>query len=209
MNYYQDIINKITKLIENENFDEANKLIDEELNVPYVPKEYLDQLEQLQAQVKAVTFVYKSLTDEDIEKYLFMDAEHQLIAVNELNKKNLREYIDLCNKYLSSNGFKNAKVLLVDSLINQEIGEDIKYIDSGMEYEFIPKYVMPIEISGGFKKALKLIDDEFMKEPSMNKLARDLLYKECLMALPVNYEESEAPILAKNIIDYIYKAFNS
>lgn len=209
MNYYQEIIEKIKKLIEECNYDDAKKIIDDELSVPYVPKDIQDELENLSNIVKSNTFSFKSLTDEDIEKYLFMDSEHQLLAVNELNKRNLRDYVELCNNYLCTDGFKNAKVLLIDSLINQEIGEEIKYLDSGLEYNYIPKYVIPIEMSSGFKKALELIDKEFMKEPSMNILARDLLYKECLMALPINYEESEAPSLANNIIKYIYNAFNN
>lgn len=208
MNYYDEILNKIEELISKEEYSETLKIIEEELNVPYIPREIESKFNSYYEEIKQKTFIYKSLNDEEIEKYLFMDKEHQLIAVSELDKKNLRDYLDLCNKYLSSKGFKNAKVLLIDSLIRQEINEEVKYVDEGLEYNFIPKYVIEVENSLGFLEAKKVIDDEFMKDPSMNKLAMDLLYKECLMALPVNLDKDEGDYKAKEIIKYIYKAFN-
>ena len=39
INYYQTIVNHIEKLIESNDFIGASKIIEEELSMPYVPKD--------------------------------------------------------------------------------------------------------------------------------------------------------------------------
>lgn len=208
MNYYDEILNKIYSLILEEEFNEAKTLIINELNVPYIPKDIEKKLNEYLSIVNVNTFKVKTIDDEDIEKYLFMDENHQLLAVDELNKKNLRDYIDICNKYLTSDGYKNGKVLLIDSLIRQEINEEITYNDNGLEYTFIPKYVLPLEQADGFVLAKNLIEEEFLKNPSECKIALQLLYKEAMFRLPLNIEKQEGENVAIEIIKYVYNAFN-
>ena len=208
MNYYDDILNKIYSLIVSEDYEQAKSLIITELNMAYVPKDTEKKLNEYLSLINERTYKVKAVSDDEIEKYLEMDENHQLLAVNELNQKNLRDYTDLVNKYLCSDGYKNAKVLLIDSLIRQEIGDEIHYNDNGMEYTFIPKYILPLEQADGFILAQKLINEEFMKNPSENKIALQLLYKEGMMRLPINIDASEGQIVAMNIITYVYKAFN-
>ena len=121
MNYYEEILIQIRELIEKEELDEARRLILNELSVPYVPRDFEDELKELLLETKTSDYQPKLISDAQIEEFLYSDPSHQLIAVDELNKKNLRDYIDLCQDYLRSKGFKNAMVLLIDSLIRQEI----------------------------------------------------------------------------------------
>ena len=209
MNYYDEILKKIYSLIQDEDYDKALFLVNNELSVAYIPKDVEVKLREYFEIIKESTYKTISISDEDIEEYLFKDENHQLIAVQQLNSKNLRDYLDLVNKYLSSNGYKNAKVLLIDSLIRQEIGEEIHYDDGGIEYNFIPKYVIPIEQSPGYLSAKKIIDEEFMKFPSECKIANELLYKQAIINLPINIDVCEANEIASNIIAYVNKAFNN
>lgn len=208
MNYYDEILNKIYSLILEEEFDEAKSLVINELNVPYIPKDVEEKLNNYLDEINLKTFKTKTISDEEIEKFLFLDENHQLLAVDELNKKNLRDYIDLCNIFLSSDGYKNAKVLLIDSLIRQEINEEITYNDEGLDYTFIPKYVLPLELADGFIKAKQIIEEEFLKNPSECKIGLQLLYKEAMFRLPLNIELEEGDNVALDIIKYVYKAFN-
>ena len=206
MNYYEETLEKINKHLNNKEVDEALKIIERELEVPYLPKEFNDELIRLYNENrKAESF---KLDDDNLEDYLSSTKEKQLIAVDYLNNKNLRDYIDICNKYLCSDGFINAKVLLVDSLIRQEIGEDIKMTNNGLEYNFIPKYLLPIEESDGYLSGKKYLEDIYLKEPSKLKMGMDLLYKELIMNLPINLIDEEGIILAKKIEEYINKAFD-
>lgn len=207
MNYYEKTLIDIKELIEKGNKEEAIRIIEEELKAPYLPKDFNDEILKIYNENKVSKSF--SLSDDDLAAYLKDSKEKQLIAVSVLNKKSLRDYLDLCNEYLCSDGFINAKVLLVDSLIRQEINEEIKMENNGIEYNFIPKYILLVEESDGFIEGSKMLNEHFLKEPSKASLAIDLLYKELMLSLPINISEEECPILVNNIIGYIEKAFDN
>ncbi len=207
MNYYDETLEKIEKLLKEEKEDEALIIIDDELRQAYVPKDFEEKLlEYKNSFHKSVD--KKTLSDDEIAKYLNDSKEKQLIAVSLLDKKNLREYIDICNTYLSGDGFINAKVLLIDSLIRQEIGDDITFNNNGLEFNFIPKFQLPIEESDGYLSGNKYLERHYLKDPSKLKMAKSLLYKELMLNLPINLESSEGEIIAKDICEYIEEAFN-
>lgn len=207
MNYYDETLLKIEELIKNNEKDEALHIVKEELKQAYIPKDFENKLHDYLNKLKTTT--KKELSDEEIEEYLKGDNEHQLYGVAYLDKKNLRDYLDICSEYLCSDGYINAKVLLVDSLIKQEINEEIKMNKDGLEIIFIPKYVWPIEISEGFESGIKYLTNYYLKEPSKLEIAKSLLYKEAMLELPINLEESEGIIKAMNIIKYVEDAFNN
>ena len=207
MNYYDETLEKIENLLKEDKEKEVLDLINDELKQTYIPKDFENKLYEYLDKIKPQNIV-KSISDEEIEEFLYSTNEKQLLAVDALNKRNLRDYIDICNKYLCSDGFINAKVLLVDSLIRQEINEDIKMNNKGIEYEFIPKFLLTIEESDGFISGNKYLNDYYLKEPSKLELAKNLLYKEMILLLPINQDENEGLIIAKKITKYIDDAFN-
>ena len=205
MNYYEEILKEIKEDIDEGKYEEAKRLIDNELSISYIPRDVEKQLHELLDKIKAETFVPKTLSDEQIESYLQMDEVHQLMAVQHLNRKNLRNYIDLCQNYLSNDGYINAKVLLIDSLIHQEINYDFSYGNK----TFNPSKITKAEESDGFLSGLQSIRERFMKDPSMMRMGEQLLYKEVLMALPSTLSHEEGIKAADKITDYILKAFES
>ena len=207
MNYYDETLEKIEKLLSENKEDEALLIINDELRQAYIPKDFEEKLFKYKDSFQK-ELVKKSLSDDEIIEYLKGPKEKQLIAVSLLDKKNLRDYVDVCNAYLSGDGFINAKVLLIDSLIRQEIGDDISFNNNGLEFNFIPKYQLPIEESDGYSSGNKYLEDYYMKDPSKLKMAKSLLYKELMLNLPINLEESEGVIIAKDICEYIEEAFN-
>lgn len=207
MNYYEDVLYRITSFINNEKYEEAKRLVLNELDVSYVPKDFEDRLKELLSFINEKTFKVNILSDEDIQKYLYMDENHQLIAVDELNRKNLRDYIDMCNRYLKSNGFINAKILLIDSLIRQEINYEFECLKNNEIIRFNPSEIDPIEKSNGYLSCLNALRKRFMKEPSMLYMAEQLLYKEAITALPFNIDKNNGIKLADKIENYIKDAF--
>lgn len=202
MDYYKELVSNIEKAIESADYDKASKLIDDELSLPYVPKDVLERLREFKENIPAED-INRTLSEEEIREYLKGNEYRQLVAVEQLNKLNLREYYDLCNEYLKSDGFINAKVLLIESLVRQEISDEYTMLKDGMLFNFIPRYVMLPEESEGYNTALKILSDYYMKEPSYFLMARDLLYKDCFMALPLSYISEEGEMLARNIISYL------
>ncbi|MBQ2657341.1 MAG: DUF3196 family protein [Erysipelotrichaceae bacterium] len=209
MNYYDELIEKIENLLKKEDYENAKSLIDDELKVAYVPRDVEEKLIQYQKIVKQNTLKNKFLSDEQIEEYLKLDENHQLLAVDELGRKNLRDYYDLCNRYLHSNGYRNAKVLLIDSLIRQEINKEYSYTDGETKVQFNPYRLKVIEETDGFKSAMNDLQEIYLKEPSMFLMSQDLLFKECMFALPRNLNEEEGNQLALKISRFIDNAFNA
>ncbi len=209
MNYYDELIQNINKLIEIKDYDKAKSIILSELDIAYVPRDIEEKLQEYLEIINENTYQLKTLSDEEIETYLYKDEQAQLIAVNELDKRNIRNYIDICDKYLKSKGFKNAKVLLIDSLIKQAIDYQFEYCDEDKIYKFNPKDLNIPEMTDGFIEASNIINEKYMKEPSMAKIAMDLLYKECLLYLPKQASKNEGIICANKIIKYINDAFSA
>ena len=207
MNYYDELLTKLDELMDNKHYKEAEKLIDDELSMAYVPKDIESKLKEYKDEVKVYTFRSRSLNDEQIEEYLFNDPEHQLRAVTELDKRNLRDLIDLCDKYLRSNGFINAKVLLIDSLIRQQIDHRFVYINNDDSYEFNPKDVKKADEAEGYLSAINCLQEYYLKEPSKLLLAEQLLNKEALLALPFNLSYEDGIKIAERIENYIDGAF--
>ena len=203
MNYYDELINNIDTLINNKDYEQAKSIILNELNLPYIPSEIEQKLNNYLSQIKQATFALKSLTDEDISAYLKASYEKQLIACDELGKRNLRDYIDVCNNYLKSNGFKNAKALLIDSLIRQEINYAFEYVNDSSLLTFNPSKLKVIEETDGFINAKTKLEENYMKDPSKVQMGLELLYKEALLSLPAEISED----VAENIIVYIDEAF--
>ncbi|MBR3227284.1 MAG: DUF3196 family protein [Erysipelotrichaceae bacterium] len=206
MNYYEKTLEDIRRLLKDGKEDDALKLIENEFEAPYLPKDFKEELTSIYKEIKPAGASF-SLKEEQIAEYLKGSREKQLIAVDQLNRMNLRDHISLCNEYLCSDGFINAKVLLVDSLIKQEIGDEMRMENGGIEYSFIPKYQLPVEESDGYQSGKKYLEDIFLKEPSKMKMAVDILYKELILSLPVNADKDEGITMAGNIAAYVNKAF--
>lgn len=203
MNYYDELIENIDKYIKDKDYDHAKSLILNELNLAYVPRDIEEKLNIYLSQIKEATYALKSLTDEDINSYLKESKEKQLIACDELGKRNLRDYIDVCNDYLKSDGFANAKALLIDSLIRQEINYDFEYVNNSSLLVFNPSNLKVIEETDGFIKSKTKLEENYMKDPSKIQMGLELLYKEALLSLPQEIEGDTAD----KIISYIDEAF--
>lgn len=209
MNYYDELIEKLAKLIRNKDYEKAKAIIVNELSLAYVPKDIEDKLNEYLSIIKEATYVPKSLTIEDIEVYLYKDPQLQLIAVDALDRLNIREHLDICAKYLKSAGFKNAKVLLIDTLIKQDIDYEFAYVNEDLLLNFNPRQLKTPEKTAGFIEASSILNRTYMKEPSLLQMGMDLLYKECLLYLPKQANTREGEIFANKISKYIDEAFSA
>jgi hypothetical protein len=108
-----------------------------------------------------------------------------------------------------SDGFINAKVLLIDSLIRQQINHRFIYLNGKDRYEFNPADVTKADEAEGYISALKCLEEYYLKEPSKLLLAQQLLNKEALLALPFNLSHEDGLKIAEKIENYIDDAFRA
>ena len=212
MNYYQELIVNIKKNIDNMELDNALIKINEELKMPYVPKEIIEELNELLVTIKNLKIdnhKSKLYQIEDIEKMLEGDDINQLIGINILTEKNLREYHELINDYFSKGTNNQAKSILIDALIRQEINQTYYIRKDDMDMEFNPRYCECIEDTDSFQLAYAKIKDLYESNyPSYLKIGFDLLVKQYYEALPMTFCEDEVYELVSNIDKEITKMFN-
>ena len=95
INYYQTIVNHIEKLIESNDFVSANKLIEEELSMPYVPQDVLMKLQQLHDICKF------NLSDEKKSELLSPEEVYQCLKLGNKKAYKALETLSMANiKYL-------------------------------------------------------------------------------------------------------------
>ena len=211
MNFYDELIKEIRKMITEDRLEEAKKRIYEELAIAYVPGAVLEELTSLLDEIdQNEDRELEHLSSSKIRAYLLSDDRRkQLRAANELNRLNVRDYLDLIHSFLgSADGDAEVKTMVVATLIDQEISEEFKLLKGGMEYDFIPRFVMKVEDSDGYQAAKAYFDKYLFKNPTYFHLALDLFSKEAYHALPLNIDSDEATIMADNIIRHIFRLFD-
>ena len=100
-------------------------------------------------------------------------------------------------------------MLLIDSLIRQEIDKEFTVSKADETTTFNPSKLTVIEETEGYQRASELLEEAFMKEPSKLLMARQLLSKELLLLLPMNVDGKDGEYIADKIIRYINDAFES
>lgn len=209
MDFYEKLINDIEKLIEEEKDERAIALINEELSMPYVPRGIEEKLHMLLDKICSQGNDVNYVSDEKLIKLLDGDKNEQLIGVDTLDKRNLRDYLDMVEKFLMEDKFVNAKVLLIDSLVKQEINCELQVLKEGEVISFNPSKLKPIDKTEEYKLGIRILDDKYMKEPSKMYLAVKVLNESAIMKYPLCFTEEEIRELTSEIIRYIDEAFDS
>lgn len=211
MNYYKNMLNEVEELLNEEKYQEAKVIVDEELKMPYVPKEVLEQLESFRLIIQSNVLVntpLKVLSEDEMLDNLFKDDIAQYQAVNNLKDKNLRNYIDVIGKYLNLGKNKYTSAILIDELIRQEINHEFTY-NNCQELVFNPYYLEKLEDSDGFIYGInKLVDTLESNDPTLYEMSKSLYLEESYLYLPNYYEIEDSEILVHSIICYLYKSIN-
>ena len=94
-NFYEEKLENISKLMNDNDFAEARRLIEEELKMPYIPKKYEGRFIELLNDIKLKTMDDKKVAmtlslDVALEYLTSEDEERELIALEVLSEHNLR-----------------------------------------------------------------------------------------------------------------------
>jgi Protein of unknown function (DUF3196) len=210
--YYQSLIQELRQLMDQESFVEANQRIDEELRMPYVPKETLKQLEDMKLELKALLPSVKLSPEADeavLESYLQGSESVQLKLLDSLSQLNARKYLGLIQKALDQFKDPLMKALLIRILIEQGLPDTFSVEMEGIQYRFIPGSLVLPEESDGFQRALSLLNEWCEKEPSLLELSVASLSLKTLMTLPASFDEDEGDRLAYESLKEVYVSLYS
>lgn len=208
--YYVEIIKEVKKLMSSGDYQEAFAVLEDELAMPYIPKESEQELVMLynecRSELRAGT-VERAYGIEDIETLLSGKLEEQFMAVELLKQSNIRQHISAIDAYLCGSPHILVQAMLIEALMEQNIAEEIHMRYEDMEITFLPCYIEPPMKAKGAQKAANQLCDWFENEdPSFLTLCMESLIKEAVLRLPFNVEEDEAIPLATSIVSYVYRA---
>lgn len=209
--YYKQCLLDIQKLRDENKLEEAYARVSEELSMPYVPKTFLSEIEQLEkelrSELKTNEKIQTSLTDPHaILKALKGDDEQVIFALDSLSKLNLRHHIELIQEAFDLLKDSLMKALLIRICIEQALVHEFKVEMEGFHYEIIPMSLCLPEDSDGFEIAENYLENWCMKEPSLYQLCLQELHLQSLLKLPMVYEAEEGYDLAITIMEKMVTA---
>ena len=184
-NFYKQTIEDIRKLIKEEKIETAKQIVDQELNMPYIPAKYEKTFLELQGQInfKLISDIgpNNNKTIEWVIEKLFGNEKQQIMALENLNKYNLRTINDKLKERIQSwkpkDKFKQA--YLFELLSEQEIDMDIK-----IENKILNPSKHSIFHDKQFLIALKEIEKHTHKQPQLHEMVINQLQHYALKIFP-------------------------
>ncbi len=205
-NYYEEILSKIRKHMAAENYQAAIRLLEDELAVAYIPKDIEPILITLHDECRSELRqnAPKRYEEADIETLLAGSLEEQFMAVELLKNSNLRHHLNEIEQYLNKNPNDLVRSLLIDTMMEQNIAEEMHTVMDGLEVTFLPCYIEPVMQAQGAVIAAEALCEWFENDdPTFLKMCMECLIQECYLHLPFNIAADEGIPLALSIVYYV------
>ena len=204
--YYWFLMIKIKTLLVMQKYNLALKLVKQELEMPYIPKPYDQELKKWELKIKIKLEENQETKvlspDEIIKKINTLDNEKDLIALLPLLKNiNLRILIKEIKTLFLKKGLKNFKILLFILLKEQNINEKFLVILNNQKNAINVKDLKLPNKHPFYNEVKKLIEPAFFKKTSQKRVLKQLIdeyfWKEVF--LQETYEDVKKVILNLHI----------
>ncbi len=195
-NFYQEKLNEIRSLIQDNKFSEAFVQIQVELNMPYIPMIYEQEFKDLNELVKS-----KLITDsnnimtlsrgEVIQLLLSDDEELQVIALELIDQHNLRTEASSLKYRIETWEEKDLlkKAFLMEIMIDQKIDIEIKF--SGL-LKINPSKSKSTLANDQVLEMFKRIDELTIQNPSLSQAAQQEAKRFLLLTYPNSPKDGNA-----------------
>ncbi len=171
--YYIDIKKTIEKLIDNEEYSKALKLINEELSMPYIPMDFenylIDNLKRIPAEKIGSDFTLSLEKVVDLLIQLDENKENFNELINQLKKYNLSQNKEEISYFFSKTKNIRNRIKVFDILCESNVDIELEYGN--------PNKVIAINKNKEFNKDLKVIKNKLQKYPLLIDPAMELLYE--------------------------------
>ena len=206
-NYYQEMIKEIEDMIQDGQLAAASFRLEQELNMPYVPNDAEEKLQQIHKDLVYRMAEEKESSEPTVDvllERLHGNPQSQLAAAAKLSERNLRDISDEIREWLNHEPQPEAAALIVEAIGEQEIDDEFVLVKDGVEYAFWGTDVVPVSRSGGFLKALKCLETWLGNDrPDLFEMCRTMLVHEVYLFLPLSYDEEEGEDLALTVLDQV------
>lgn len=211
VNYYQTIVNHIEKLIKNKDFIRANRIIEEELSMPYVPQDVLMKLQQLNEVCKFNLAEEKKseiLSPEEVYRFLKEGKGKAYKALETLSMANIRNYLQIIKDLLVDESVNRVlKSLLIEQLQIQQIGNIINFTNDNQVYSVIPAQIPSPLLQQNYSNISKKLELLIESNPSFLQQCQMVLINVIYDRYPFLIKDEETDEITYSIIAYVYKAY--
>lgn len=208
--FYETLIKEVQENIQQEKYQEALQQLEAEFAMPYIPKEFEDQMIVMYNTCKAHIQEEKGLrkhSEEDIESLLFGGIDEACQAVDLLKGSNIRKHLEVIETYLKSNPHYLIRSLLIEALVEQDIKEEIQLDFDGLDVNFTPTYVELPQQQENVVKAFTMINEFYENDnPSFLMMCVESMLKEMYFRMPFPLGEDEINSFVYAVLEYVYIA---
>ncbi|MEF9962164.1 MAG: hypothetical protein RSF69_06255 [Erysipelotrichaceae bacterium] len=211
MDYYKKMMDEVRRLMEANEWKEAYEILEEELKMPYIPADsepiLIDLFNRCRSEIQSTKPV-QNLDINNLESLLKGSIDEQFAAVELLKGCNIRLHLDLVCDYLKSKPHYLVRSMLIETLAQQAIRDEITIDYDGMEVNFVPCYVeAPMDADGAIA-AVNQIREWFEDDnPTFVQMCVETLVKEAYLKLPFNIDIDESIPFALAIVEYVFHAY--
>jgi len=210
-NYYENLLNNIKTAMTAGKYQDANKLIEDEMSMPYVPLDVLRQLEELHKETQSQLIREKPLTvmtSEELKKALCSDSEGAFGALKSLHNSNIRNYLDIVEECLKDQKIHHLiKAMLLELLIEQNVQTTVRFVDERQDLT-----INTADLPSALKqKSLMMILDKLnelvSKNPSFLQQCQMVAINAAYDRYPQLINEDECDKYTFSIIRYVYRSY--
>lgn len=194
MNYYQEIEQEITQLLQEEKFKEALEIINEELRMPYIPKEVQSKLETWQKECKANLNIKESnIVSFDKAYQWITSGDSQLLqaGIIALGQQNLRNHLKDYKELVDKEPNPMVKKLLLLVGVSQHLPIEVQ------GYK-LSELIHPLD-NDLYKEVYIELDNLLFKEPVVLEMSKELLVSYFIERFPDTLEEYKAKDIALSL----------
>lgn len=210
--YYGSLIAEIKRLLQLENYGEAQGLIDAELRMPYVPADALQQLEELKHSVEQHfqrEKILPLLNAEELRWALKGSWEEACRALDSLSRSNIRNYLEPIQEYLADESADRLLVsLLLEQCMLQQLNSPLSYYHEGQRHTVVAADLPAPLAREVLQESWKLLTDLFENHnPSFLKQCQQVLIQYAYLQFPQDIEDDYLT-LSYRVIRYVYRAYD-
>lgn len=205
--YYKSLLEEIEKNIQEEKYDLAWKLIEDEQAMPYVPEDVSNALQDYKK--TCLPYQKKEPKSLELDALVHGNQRQQELAVSMMKSYNLRQYQDEVQTLLNSDLLLDEiKGELIEYLMEQKINSTYSMKKSGLEISFIPDVIPTQEEDQTIVETKRIFELWFENDnPTFLNFCNRLLEQEILESRPFDFTEVEAMSLAVSIVKLVSESF--
>ncbi|MEE0966122.1 MAG: hypothetical protein U0L85_03620 [Bacilli bacterium] len=214
--YYDVIAIYLNVLKELEEFEEAINILIEELSMPYIPYQYeslfnaaYDEI-LLAKQEANYTLEAKNQIFSVDEIAVLLDKEEcnddlLYMALDQLQQLNVRMIIPAIERFLlNPKKHSFAKSIIMETLIEQQIDDEMQVFKNGVIYDFNPAYLPLVLSQNAYEGIYRLLERELEDEnPSLLALCQEYLEYVLYSYFPKEIYDDEYAVYAAGIQYYL------